>query len=590
MRQRQKVSRAGIELIKSFEGLRRKAARLPDGGWTIGYGHTRSAREGAEVTDADAEALLLFDLMGVTEAVSELVFTPLTQNQFDALAAFAFNAGVEALRSSDVLKRVNEGRLTEAACALDLWRRAEVAGDPIVLDALIRRRSAEKALFLTPEGGYVATPSPLVRPLLDTEAVGVMPTSRPVEIETPLEGDTAEIHRVAEAAAPEPEAAAVEAAVEAVAPEPAPEPEPQPEPVVEAAPEPDPQPEPVVHTAPEPSPEPVTPEPEPEVVAHSQEAMPEAVAPALEAVSYFMGEEAEHAPETTAEPAEAPVAETHAEPEAPPAEPAPVEAAPELSSEAPAHDYAAEPVWEPQAHPEPAPEPTPEPAPAVEAPAEPEPTAPAPRERVLAEMAAPPRLYSAYGPMGVPALGPPPPTTAYPIAPRTGDPQRAEPSPPFGPPAVANAETLAEISEPASVTPAAMPTSEPLVLTPPPEDWEPPHPAAFEPSLPGAEPHADQAPLFEDAWGGGANQTRIVREEELLEPEMGRSYGSTGMFVLQLAVGFTAFAGAVAAFLKGRAGGTDGMTWLAWGLALMGVGCVSMAVYFLLKRLDRGED
>ena len=49
MEPRHRVSRAGIELIKRFEGLRRRAARLPDGGYTVGYGHTRSAREGAEV-------------------------------------------------------------------------------------------------------------------------------------------------------------------------------------------------------------------------------------------------------------------------------------------------------------------------------------------------------------------------------------------------------------------------------------------------------------------------------------------------------------------------------------------------------------
>src|SRR3989338_247541 len=62
MKSRHQVSRAAIELIKSFEGYRRKAAQLPDGRWTIGYGHTLTARQGAEVSEADAEALLMYDL------------------------------------------------------------------------------------------------------------------------------------------------------------------------------------------------------------------------------------------------------------------------------------------------------------------------------------------------------------------------------------------------------------------------------------------------------------------------------------------------------------------------------------------------
>jgi len=63
-----RVSAAAIELIKRFEGLRLTAEQLDDGRWTIGYGHTRSAREGAAVSEADAEALLTYDLVEVQAA------------------------------------------------------------------------------------------------------------------------------------------------------------------------------------------------------------------------------------------------------------------------------------------------------------------------------------------------------------------------------------------------------------------------------------------------------------------------------------------------------------------------------------------
>src|SRR3569623_1485817 len=95
MRPRHQVSRTAIELIKRFEGYRRVAAQLPDGRWTIGHGHTLTARQGAEVSEDDAEALLLYDLIAIAHALNNAVYTPLTQNQFDALASLVFNLGLD---------------------------------------------------------------------------------------------------------------------------------------------------------------------------------------------------------------------------------------------------------------------------------------------------------------------------------------------------------------------------------------------------------------------------------------------------------------------------------------------------------------
>ena len=115
MTPRHRVSRAAIALIKRFEGYRQKAAQLPDERWTIGYGHTLTARQGAEVSPDDAEALLIYDLIAVTHALNEQLFVQLNQNQFDALTSFAFNVGLDNFRSSGVLKRLNEGALVQAA-------------------------------------------------------------------------------------------------------------------------------------------------------------------------------------------------------------------------------------------------------------------------------------------------------------------------------------------------------------------------------------------------------------------------------------------------------------------------------------------
>ena len=145
MQPRHRVSRAAIDLIKRFEGYRQMAAQLPDGRWTIGHGHTLTARQGASVSEHDAEALLLYDLIGVAHALNAAVYTPLNQNQFDALASFTFNLGLDSFHQSGVLKRLNEGALIQAACAMELWRKANIGGERIVIDALVRRSAFSQA-------------------------------------------------------------------------------------------------------------------------------------------------------------------------------------------------------------------------------------------------------------------------------------------------------------------------------------------------------------------------------------------------------------------------------------------------------------
>jgi GH24 family phage-related lysozyme (muramidase) len=167
---RLRTSRAGLDLIKSFEGFREIAVRLPDGRWTIGHGHVRSAREGLSITAKDADELLAQDLLPVESAIHALVFTPLNQNQFDALASLVFNISVERFRDSAVLRFLNAGDFLSAASAFDIWRKVRIDGRSMVMDALVRRRTAEKAMFLEHPGGRPTAPTPLVTPEPDLGA------------------------------------------------------------------------------------------------------------------------------------------------------------------------------------------------------------------------------------------------------------------------------------------------------------------------------------------------------------------------------------------------------------------------------------
>ena len=208
MKPRYQATRTAIDLIKRFEGFRAKAASLPDGRWTIGYGHIKSARAGAEVSEADAEALLIYDVAAVATAINEWVYSPLTQNQFDALTAFAFNIGLQNFRKCSVLRRLNEGAYLQAACALEMWRSADFEDERIVVDALVRRRSAEMTLFLTPPDGFIPVPSLVVRPRVD-ETVARTAHGAVTEIQTPLDSAIAAAQRAEEA---EPVSAAISAA------------------------------------------------------------------------------------------------------------------------------------------------------------------------------------------------------------------------------------------------------------------------------------------------------------------------------------------------------------------------------------------
>ena len=158
-RPRLKVSRAGIVLIKSFESFRPRAVMRDDGRWVIGYGHTASAREGLTVGEQDAELLLQYDLMPVVKALNDDVGVALNQHQFDALASFAVSVGVERFLGSDVRARLNAGHAGEAADALVGWPETQSP------DSALRRRAAERALFVADPASPVLLAELLAAPL-----------------------------------------------------------------------------------------------------------------------------------------------------------------------------------------------------------------------------------------------------------------------------------------------------------------------------------------------------------------------------------------------------------------------------------------
>lgn len=144
------ISLKGIELIKSFEGLQLKAYRDSVGVLTIGYGWTQPVdgkplRDGMVIDKPTAERLLKTGVVQYEDAVNKLVKVKITQGQFDALVSFAYNLGIRSLSTSTLLKKLNAGDSAGAADEFPKWNKA---GGKI-LTGLVRRREAERALFLS---------------------------------------------------------------------------------------------------------------------------------------------------------------------------------------------------------------------------------------------------------------------------------------------------------------------------------------------------------------------------------------------------------------------------------------------------------
>ena len=145
-----KTSKAGIDLIKSFEGLRLTGYTCAAGKATVGFGHCGpEVKVGMVITQDEADRLLAEDLAKFEAGVNAAVKTPISQNQFDSLVSFSFNVGLKAFQNSTLLKLLNKRMYGEAAAQLERWCHANGGA---VLPGLLRRRRAEKELFLTPDG------------------------------------------------------------------------------------------------------------------------------------------------------------------------------------------------------------------------------------------------------------------------------------------------------------------------------------------------------------------------------------------------------------------------------------------------------
>lgn len=155
-------SKTCLDMIMSFEGYH---TRLQDGSckayldknvrsamwskgykglWTIGWGCTGTGiTSGTVWSRAKAESELRKIVDRHAALVEKTITVPLNQNQFDALVSLSYNLSLS--KAPTLIKRLNAGDYEGAAKAFELYTR----GGGVVLPGLVRRRKAERKLFLS---------------------------------------------------------------------------------------------------------------------------------------------------------------------------------------------------------------------------------------------------------------------------------------------------------------------------------------------------------------------------------------------------------------------------------------------------------
>ena len=143
------IAQSTLDLIADFE----KFSPVPykdAGGQSIGFGHFIQPGESyASIDLKTALDLLKRDTAGAQSTVSTLVKVPLARNQIDALVSLVYNIGASNFKKSTLLRKLNVSDYTGAADQFNVWNKTHINGFLVVSDNLIKRRSAERLLFLS---------------------------------------------------------------------------------------------------------------------------------------------------------------------------------------------------------------------------------------------------------------------------------------------------------------------------------------------------------------------------------------------------------------------------------------------------------
>lgn len=150
------ISDNGIKQIVEFEGVKLSpylcSAKVP----TIGIGSTyyengkRVTMDDKSITLERAYELFRYTLDHYIKSVDAMTRDDINQNQFDALVSFAYNVGVNALKDSSLLKKVNANPNDKTITnSFMVWNKARKDGKLVEVKGLTIRRTKEAKLYFS---------------------------------------------------------------------------------------------------------------------------------------------------------------------------------------------------------------------------------------------------------------------------------------------------------------------------------------------------------------------------------------------------------------------------------------------------------
>lgn len=139
-----KTSPEGLALIADLEGCRLRPYQCSAGVWTSGIGHTAGVVPHDDITEQQAAANLVSDVLATERRLAVCVPVEMPQPVYDALVSFAFNVGTGAACRSTLVSYLKRRQWYQACDQLTRW----VFIDGVRSPGLDNRRQRERAYCL----------------------------------------------------------------------------------------------------------------------------------------------------------------------------------------------------------------------------------------------------------------------------------------------------------------------------------------------------------------------------------------------------------------------------------------------------------
>lgn len=139
-----------FEFIKKWEGYKPTPYECPSGYLTVGYGTLITSDTIDYLSPEDSRDLALQHIKRLNSELDSLITTPLSPQQKISLISFSYNLGINSLKRSTLLKRINSG--DSINLVIQEFRRWNKIRNPLtkekeILKGLSLRRESEATLY-----------------------------------------------------------------------------------------------------------------------------------------------------------------------------------------------------------------------------------------------------------------------------------------------------------------------------------------------------------------------------------------------------------------------------------------------------------